>query len=303
MVAAWFAAGVLYHLAGYGMNSLEDWRAGFDKEDPHKQHHPLHSGTLSESSSSLVVYSLFVAAVVYAIVLARFNVLAVVVISLGVMSGVAYNLLAKGTVFKPVPIAIAHTTMFVTPYVALGGALESVTFLLGVVYMLFWVAFQIGISGEIKDLEDTGEYNVLEESFGLKTWEDMYNGETHITNTKTTQRVATWKRVVLALCGCLVVAFSYHNLSLELGYVALCYSFPMALSMVLILPLTKQGPYNRNKRIKNMANIEMLTLISFVAMYLPIYGFIPGSLFVTGSAAWVLTFNQLEWGTWLAPEV
>jgi len=175
--------------------------------------------------------------------------------------------------------------------------------LLGVVYMLFWVAFQIGISGEIKDLEDTGEYNVLEESFGLKTWEDMYNGETHITNTKTTQRVATWTRVVLALCGCLVVAFSYHNLSLELGYVALCYSFPMALSMVLILPLTKQGPYNRNKRIKNMANIEMLTLISFVAMYLPIYGFIPGSLFVTGSAAWVLTFNQLEWGTWLAPEV
>jgi len=303
MVAAWFAAGVLYHLAGYGMNSLEDWRAGFDKEDPHKQHHPLNSGTLSESSSSLVVYSLFVAAVVYAIVLARFNVLAVVVISLGVMSGVAYNLLAKGTVFKPVPIAIAHTTMFITPYVALGGSLESVTFWLAVVFMLFWVAFQIGISGEIKDLEDTGEYNVLEESFGLKTWEDMYNGETHITNTKITQRVATWTRVVMALVGCLVIGFSYNNLSLELAYVTLSYTIPMAFSMLMILPLTKEGAYNRKGRLQDMANIEMLSLISFVAIHLPVYGFVAGSLFVLGSAAWVLTFNQLEWGTWLAPEV
>jgi len=151
-VAAWGLLGAVYHIAGYGMNSYVDWKKGYDKDDPNKQHHPLNTGSISPSTAKYNIYFLIAAFAIFALALSGFRPIGFLCLGVLLAGGLAYNYFGKITVFKFIPISIAHTMVFVFPYMIYDGEISTGFIALTIAYFTHHV-FQIAISGEIKDIK------------------------------------------------------------------------------------------------------------------------------------------------------
>ena len=298
-VAMWGVLGLLYHLAGYGQNSYADWEGGYDKNDPYKQHHPLNTGVLSPKTAEILVTALFILSLAYGSILAYPSIPGGALLVTAAISGVIYNYLGKRSVFKFVFIAIAHTCIFAMPYVSLGGEISSRVFLTGCLFVFLWVVFQISISGEIKDLISKDEKNLLRDIFGHGA--RTYNGENDI--------------VVIFGAGIQIYALLVKGTTLALGLFIMRmigtqgYIYPISLFLFSVgavaatVSLLTSGNYERQTRIRNMAFVELFTMSVFIVAFWGLIGTVAVVTLMVGSLIWVLTFNRLEWGTWLSPEV
>lgn len=288
-VALWGAFGALYHLTGYGMNSYSDWKNGYDKEDEWKQHHPLNSGGISPEAAKLTVVSLLALTFAYIPLALNPSPGAVGVLVLGLASGVVYNELGKRIEGKFLFIAIAHTSVFVAPYLSLGGDIDRM-FLFGAAYVFIWVTYQISVSGEVKDIT-TDEANFLKE-LGARTIDGA----------------------VIFPDVCLIYGYILKSLNiiLAIGLILLGDQNMWSLFVVAILgalslwlneELLKTDIYCRMTRIENMSTIEMFTLVIFCISYTSTLGAQAVGAIILGSGVWVILGNRYIWGTWVAPRV
>lgn len=297
-VLLWIIAGALYHLTGYGQNSYSDWKSGFDREDRHKQHHPLNSGAISPKRAKWTVYSLFALTAIYVAYLVYPSPLGYAVMATGVISGVIYNYLGKRTVFKFVFISLAHTSMFVLPYISLGGEIRDLLFLSGLMYVFTWVMFQISVSGEIKDITEFDEKNFLRDGFhrGARATDvgDRY--------------------IVLFGPGAQIYSLFLKTLNMSTSLLILAVLWPSYISTLVVVPLMffivaftismlSPGNYDRETRVRLMSIIEGGTLFVFVASYEAIIGLGAVVTLIFGSVLVVVTLNLVEWQTFVAPEV
>lgn len=296
-VIGWTIFGLLYHLSGYGMNSLRDWQKGFDQNDPYKQHHPLNSGDLYEEIASEVVVALFVVTISFAAVgaiLSPHTLLTISLISVAVLFGVAYNEIGKYTKHKYIFISVAHSMVFAIPYVALGGGVDEVL-LFGTLSVFMWVVYQISISGEIKDIVQDGEENILR-SMGV-TVTDV--GDYSVINTpRRVQFIAAAERwVLMVFCGMLAVFAGRGEVSIHLTMLI------GLLTMILSVSLLSTGEYDRNSRLLKMSVMEIGSMSMFCMATVGVihpYGVLT---ILVGSGLWLVCFNLVEWGSLVAPEV
>jgi len=289
-VVIWGIFGILYHLTGYGMNSVTDWVAGYDKNDPNKQHHPLNSGSTSPVVALGVVTALFMATIALAMFQSPTGPTLLLLVVM-IVGGFAYNMVGKTLRYvKWLPISIAHTTVFVLPYVASGGDVSSLPFQLSTLAVFIWVVFQIAISGEVKDLSQDEE-NLLQD-MGCTVLGDGYNF------TYTAVTLAYSLRVAMWTCAIAATSVVFNNMVAS----TLASVFAL-LSVVLTNLMMETGWRSREGRLRCMALIEACSLGVLLSMSIPSIGaYLPTCLFVI-SAAWVLSLNMVEWGTWVAPRV
>ena len=296
-VLAWILAGMMYHLAGYGMNSVTDWEGGYDKNDPHKQHHPLNTGELTLEKAKLTIKVLFAVTAVYVAVISASEPIAWVVCATGVGFGVAYNKVGKRTVFKPVLISIAHTSLFVAAYVSSGGS-SQILLASTTIFVFVWVMFQIAISGEIKDLLVMDEYNLLREGALLRIIE--------IGDDKDVKPSNTMRFLVMALTMTKVFLATLIFMALGGGLYSEGAAILVAVSAITTIysmKLIEPGPYNRKERVRLMSVVEMTTLGMFVFSTVPELGVWWASQLFTLSIGWVMLFNRIQWGSTIAPDV
>ncbi len=303
-VLPWVVFGVLYHLVGYGQNSLEDWKRGWDTDDPNKQHHPLNAGMLTQRQADLFVYGLFAVTILYtAAIVSSWVAFALFVTGLPI-AGTLYNTIGKQTRWKFLFIAYSHVTVFAVPYYSIAGTVDPIL-LLGSLYLFVWVVFQIAISGEIKDLAQD-EANVLKElGSDIKSSQDGHLVEF----SRSAQGFAYGIRgvaVVLSIAFGSVVAQQFGQpgpLLFGVGITELTLAAVGVLSVVLTWSMVQSGPYNRAERVGTMAKIELLSLLKMLVAVFPIIG-IPSVVFLfVVSGAWVMVCNKIEWGTLVAPNV
>lgn len=301
-VVLWGVFGLLYHLAGYGHNSVADYKSGYDKNDPHKQHHPMNSkGMIWKMGMSYVITGLILLTAVIAFILAFPNPVAMGLIAVMMAAGLGYNLYGKETKFKFVLIAIAHTSVFALPYISLGGDLYDPVFILSLSYVMLWVVFQIAISGEIKDIT-TDESNLLKdmgaeviEVFPESTW-GVDGGKTLIIPNKIIN-LASSIRILMLLSA---IGVSYFLESWITGVAA---PVILLVSLVWIDSLLGPGEYKRESRIRTMSLIEVCSLVAFCVMLEPVVGAEVFFALVAGSALWLVSLNKIEWGTYVSPKV
>lgn len=282
--------GLLYHVAGYSHNSYSDWRNGYDKDDEHKQHHPLNTGALSPRAAKLFVMTSMLAAMVYGVTISLNSTDALAYIGLAVIAGVYYNEIGKETYLKFIPISFAHTSTFAVPYLAFGGAASDITFIYGVIFVFLWVVYQISVSGEVKDL-DSDEENFLK-YLGL---------EHHANYMKVAPRVEMYSmglRVIIGLMGALTVV----KLTLNPLYLLPVAGFTI-LSIFLNDNMMRRTFIERHKNIRDMAIIEFCSMGVFVAMLSPVITAMTGAILIVISFIWVRVFNGYLWGTSIAPRV
>lgn len=311
-VVLWGVYGLLYHLAGYGMNSLVDWEKGYDKNDPHKQHHPLNRGTLSPREARLLVGGLLLTGVVLGVGLAWSEPLALAFIALGAVTGVMYNVVGKVTQYKFIFISIAHTTVFIVPYLAMGGNIFDIGFRLAVLYVFLWVVFQISVSGEIKDILELDEENFLRDNLGVHIRKERFPppGEPFddtLTFSKSTYMYSWIIKLTTLILGAYIFMVLSGGPMTRFTPVSILWFTVWGVMMIATVTFTlfllDDGLYKRTMRINMMARVELLTMFIFIAALYPVIGLEAVVTLIAGSVLWVLEFNRIEWGTWLAPDV
>lgn len=289
-VFVWGFYGFLYHITGYGHNSLEDWKNGYDRDDPNKDHHPLNSGSISPRAASVLIKSLIGITSVYALALVYPSVGGVVVLIGGVTAGIIYNKYGKRTHHKYIFISIAHTTVFILPYVSLGGSITSPVFILCVAFVFLWVLFQIAYSGEVKDIMRD------EENYLTTRGADTGRGNVYYP-----QHIILESISVKCITG-LIAAF----ISVMVGGVNVVIAAIGMLTLIAISntgKMIRSGPYKREDEIKRMSVIEMITSSMLVLSISPLIGYVNAILVIGLSIAWVFSMNKYLWDTITSPQV
>lgn len=294
-VMLWGVFGLLYHLTGYGHNSISDYRSGHDKNDPHKEHHPLNRNGIQFVVGSIIFISImFIITILYTLYLVIPSTEGIALIGVMVFFGVAYNVYGKETHWKFVLIAIAHSITFALPYVSLGGDILDPVFILCWLYVFLWVVFQIAISGEMKDIS-TDESNLLLD-LGMESDRRESDGRVHLTIPRKILYIGLAIRSQM-----IAAAFVVGLITNSIG--AIMAIFVIWLSMFPTSDLLYEGTYNRDYRLKQMAIIEITSLVAFCFLLSFTTGLILALVLISWSAIWLLAFNRVEWGTYISPKV
>jgi hypothetical protein len=85
------------------------------------------------------------------------------------------------------------------------------------------------------------------------------------------------------------------------------YTVPVVFMGTLMILLNQRlmapGRFIRSQRIQMMSIMELAMLVMFTASAGWIIGLDAVLALTTASVLWVVTFNQIEWGRWVAPDV
>jgi 4-hydroxybenzoate polyprenyltransferase len=293
-ILPWLVFGMLYHYVGYGMNSYTDWKNGFDKDDPEKQHHPLNTGQITETQAKVFTYGGLVFLGLISIIVTNFSPTAIVILAVMVISGSIYNYYGKVTVLKPLPISTAHTLVFVLPYVYLSDNLGVVFYVMVGAYFIHHY-FQIGVSGDIKDIRED-EANVVK-YLGSELKETEYGDI--ILDTGRTVQVAAYTlsalQITLVLIAMLLLNTNFYGVTLMVGF---------SIWMMYEADATmRPGLYGRDSRIQHMSRKE---IAGYMMCHVSVYSVVGPegtALIFAFMLAYLFSVSKFTWGNWLKPDV
>lgn len=306
-VLAWAVVGLLYHYAGYGQNSYYDWEKGYDKDDPHKQHHPLNTGAINPERAKFAANGMVAATVLAIVMLTGFTVVPLLLLAIALLSGLLYNLYGKSVTHKYVLLAIAHSMLFVIPYTLYGNGnprFAAMIFLALVVHH----CFQIAISGDVKDINQ--EESSLLNKIGV-VWEDgadlvvSYDGTIKngvIKHTRNVDMIVTFVtalQVALALVALDLTMSSLQQKS-SIAFIMLLGGIGLWL---LSIRIVTSGPYIRKQRMRNVAARELIGFWTIYAALVPIIGGYGYAISFVLCIIYLVLHSYFMWGTLLRPKV
>ncbi|MGA1792326.1 MAG: UbiA family prenyltransferase [Thermoplasmatota archaeon] len=295
--------GWLYHNAGYGHNSAEDYIQGYDQDDPNKVHHPLQRGVIDPRTARYVCIVLVFLSFLYGIFISEFNWTAMVLLAIITFMGAVYNAAGKRMKGKFIPIAIAHSLLLPFAFFGSGGNIETIpgypyfaevaglAVILATAYLVIQIIYQIMIEGDLKDID-------MEEASFLKTLgASVENG--------------------LFTSSIFARAFSYVTKSLSLavlfwlinagggGFIPYAVLSAFAVFMlVLDDKLMGDRKWDHSDTLRSMAVMEVLSTFALVMAAAPLIGGTLEALMVMAfNIGYFVVLNRFLWGTFLRPRV
>lgn len=306
-VAIWAIIGLLYHYAGYGQNSYYDWFKGYDKDDPHKQHHPLNTGSISGGHAKLAANYMVLLTVIIIVIMVGLNLVPMLLLALGLLSGVSYNLYGKSVRHKYILLAVAHSMLFLIPYTSYNGD-NPVFAILVFTALVVHHCFQIAISGDIKDI-DQDESSLLKwlgikwsngAELDISSDESIENGVIqHCRDVEITVTVLTALQASLAIVALFTLIPDVRDRLTTLFIIAAA-----SLSLWLIsIRVVTDGPYIRKRRMRNIATRELIGFWMIYMAFIPLIGGIAYGVAFLLSILYLTITSKFMWGTLLRPKV
>jgi len=294
--------GWLYHNAGYGHNSAEDFIQGYDRDDPNKAHHPLQRGVIDPKTARGVTIAMVVLGLVFGAVISRFDPWAMGVLLLMTCMGFAYNFFNKSTKLKFIPIAIAHALLFPFSYLGAGGSLSLTPLkdaldgaggiaLVATLIIIIQILYQILIEGDLKDIE-MSEASMLR-SLGVRIERGML----------VSPLVPRGISVSLKLTSCILLFVIYHLSGGDvLGY-GIIGLFSLSL-LFLDHALMGRRRYDHSASLRSMAMMEVLSTFAMVAAVSPAAGGWGAAFIIMAfNILYFVLMNRFLWGTFIRPKV
>ncbi len=295
--------GWLYHNAGYGQNSVEDYLRGYDKDDPNKAHHPIQRGVIDPYTARTVCRVLILILFVYGVIISNFDPISVVLLATLIAMGIVYNLFNKKMTGKFIPIAIAHSLLFPFAFFGSGGAIdissaapyvsgpEAGAALLLFGYLLVQVIYQIMIEGDLKDI-DMDEASLLKE-MGVCVREGI------LQSSPLARGVAFFLKASSVAIIFLVLSTLDGTVDNYVG--ALVFSL---LILYLDQKLMGRGPWEHSRCLKTMSLMEVASTFALAVAITPeIGGWIPALLIMVFNMVYFVMMNRFLWGTVIKPRV
>jgi 4-hydroxybenzoate polyprenyltransferase len=295
--------GWLYHNAGYGHNSVEDYIQGYDQDDPNKSHHPLQRGDIDPQKARYVCIILVVLSFIYGIFISDFNWTAMVLLGIITFMGALYNVAGKRMKGKFLPIAIAHSLLFPFAYFGAGGELGMTSgypyfkgaFMLvaalGTLYLIIQIIYQILVEGDLKDID-------MEEASLLKsTGVDVKDG---VFRSSTLSRVFSYGLKSASIAVLFWMIFVGKGNFILYGLLFILTFFMLLLDDGLMCDRI----WDHSATVRKMALMEVVSTFALVLAAAPMIGGILPALVVMGSnIVYFVLMNRYLWGTFLRPRV
>ena len=295
--------GWLYHNAGYGQNSVEDYIQGFDKNDPNKSHHPLQRGAIKPKTGRTVCMVMIGILVVFGIVISEFDFVAIILLLSLVLMGIIYNLFNKKMKGKFLPIALAHSLLFPFAYFGSGGDFtltgsfpffEDAVTRAGIViwaYLMFQIFYQIMIEGDLKDI-DMDEASLLK-SLGVSAENGKFKASV----------LARTVSLTLKVSGIALLFLAVWVLEATIDYYVVAGVFGAA---ILIFDHLLMGvkEWDHSKVLKRMSMMEVISTFALAVAIAPeIGGWIPAIAIMVFNMVYFVLMNRFLWGTIVKPRV
>jgi 4-hydroxybenzoate polyprenyltransferase len=296
---SWFALilalwSILTHHISFGHNTVMDTFMGWDEKDPNKTHHPLIANKIKkETALKVIAIGMFFGTII-AILLVYYsqgNVFyAMAFLSLFIISGLIYNDgISKVSVFDFIPYSICFSSLTVFSYFLVETSFNELIILLAL-YIGLLVWFQSGISGEIKEIEFKDEVSLLQK-LGTKCSDGVFDMGKSI--------IYPWiiKLAGLGIAGYIVFKYSFSILTISLFIVL------SILAIYFCYKLTKKRVWNRQKTIKYMSLVEIVSIFMIPLILSPMIGLIETAIIVVISILYFVGMNSFLWKTRFAPKV
>jgi 1,4-dihydroxy-2-naphthoate octaprenyltransferase len=287
--------GWLYHNAGYGHNSVEDYIRGFDKDDPHKSHHPLQRGAIDPMVGRAVTLAMIVLSFVYGVSIGGIELLPLSLLVVLTLMGFVYNIYGKKMGVKFLPIAIAHSLLFPFAYFGSGGPSDPGSLLwvalILTAYLVLQIVYQIMIEGDLKDI-DMSEASLLSR-LGVKLEKDRFTA-------------SILARILSASIKVISIGLLFGALYLQEALIN-DYLLVAAFSLILLFldrKLMMSRCWDHTACLRTMALMEVSSTFALVAAVSPTMGGpIPAVILMVLGIAYFILMNRFLWGTGLVPKV
>lgn len=303
-VALWTLIGLLYHYAGYGQNSYYDWKNGHDKDDPHKQHHPLNTGDIKPSAAKWAANSAVLAYLVATLWLVRFNLVGIAITLAAFVCGLGYNLVGKKVKHKHLLLSISHSSLFLIPYSTY--ATLDLFALLIFIALVVQHTFQIAISGDIKDIHQD-ESSILSD-LGIKLrLMSLFGGEAEY-RIRTSDKARLTVAVLTAIQICIVLSAISGDFINTASSITKAVTFALVASgsialMYLSGLVIHSGRYKRPKRLQYISMREVVGFWLIYVATIPFIGINGYLIALILSVCYVIIHSKFMWGTYLRPKV
>lgn len=292
-VLKWALFGVLYHFVGYGMNSYIDWKKGYDKDDPNKEHHPLNTGDISSNSAKNVIAIMFVAMIAYSIYLTKLNPDSLVILTSMILLGVSYNYIGKATEHKYLLVAGVHSLIFLLAYSAYTSNYANIIWVGLLAYFIHHI-FQILISGDVKDVKQDESSLIKNIGMGIYTSDSGKD----VLDTDPSVVAITYIVALLEIVVTVAIVLFFDPNTLLIAVVAL-----MGLWMMLeVDDIVGEGVYNRQSRVAAMSRKELAGLWMIFAAFTSQIEIKALPVMIGVSLVYFITISKFMWGS-LTPDV
>jgi len=272
------------HWFSFGHNSLLDTAMGYDFKDPSKSHHPLVASRLNMMAAHNVIHWGLCASAVFAILISLGfspnSTFALISIFLWFVFGYAYNAgLSKECLFSFLPISICFTAMGAWGWFLSHNSLDRLGWLL-LAYFFTTILFQISWSGHLKELELKERSNILVK-MGAKIEHGVF------LPSRATFYGLFIKLVNIPILGSQIL--SENITPLREVWLALT----VILSCYLLAKLVLPHQYIREKELRNMSFMEILTIFTPIPLVLP---WLEATILMLFGVAYFVLMNKALWG-------
>jgi len=284
--------GFCYHAWGFSDNNIQDYN--YDKTDPAKQHFALIKGTIPIPKAKLVNILFFLPTLGIGLFLGYSNPASIALLLLTITAGMLYNRTCKKSLFAPIYITIAFTSvpLFTFFSVAQNWNLQIIVVSL---YTMFLMLFQIAFEGYLKDLQ-SDPVNLLRSMGAYVKKVSVYFGDTLYLG----RQKAFWITVKFAN---LLVGIVYFFLISTPDKTAIALYLLLGVGMAVIYDRLTNEHYDNKKVTSNAARMEILTYFALILMLQDALGWGIVLVLLVYPILWFMTLNRLTWKTFLRPRV
>lgn len=285
---AWALFGLLFHAFGFLQNNLFDYE--LDKKDPSKAHHPMITGEIKYLDAARLDVVLAVGMILYLLALTWGNWYSQLLFLPCFILATVYNLLCKKSLLGPLYITVSFTILVFVPFVNYTRTVTPLMWLLGAL-TAFLMLFQISVSGYLKDMKQTDEVNLLR-AMGSKL-----EGE----NLKLSLQAVAYAEALAW-----IKAFILLAMIVVAGTATWAYLGALAVSMGFIwlsVKLVSPGPFEHDRRVKQMAIVEVLSYFSLVFALEGVIGWMGVAALIVLPMLWFVALNRVMWQTAVTPRV
>lgn len=285
---AWAFFALLFHAFGFLQNNIFDY--DYDKKDPSKAHHPLMTGEITVERAMGLDVLLCLATVALQIALSLGNPIPTIVLLISILFGTLYNYLCKRTLLGPLLITASLSTLVMVPYLSYASTLSPLMWLL-VAFTAFLMLYQISVSGYLKDFKQTDEVNLL------RAMGSRLEGDDLKLSLQAKAYAYTLTSIKFLLSGAIAVGLRTVTWAF-LGAGSMAVAF-----LLMSSKLTESGPFKHDKRVKQMALVEVLSYFALVFAVEGAIGWMGVAALVLLPMLWFVVMNRIIWGTRLTPRV
>jgi hypothetical protein len=284
----------LLHWLAFGHNTLMDTARGFDKENPHRKHDPLVTGSLQLDQAHNVVHWLEILATIAGVSLIAVSsgsqVAALSFFILYAIGGHAYNDgLDRSTILGFIPYTLSYTSLCAASYF-LHATIISPLFLLAIIYIILVEIFENAWETPQKDITVDKERNFLR-TLGVKVDKGKF---------KCSMKGRLFAYVIKI--GSFVPLFLTGLINITLSVVGISILCLLMLDVVFVVLLVERTEYNHQRDINFSLVVDLSSLLVLPLVFVEVIGPAAAASMIIYGIAWFIIFNYFLWESIYEPK-